>query len=145
MLDSVFPSYNRIGLTPRVSSDSNIPQNLQTCPKQFLNHPFVKKKRSEGSITNLWLKLIHKNRSFTIDTNWMKSNHHLVTSLRARPPNFPIIRWIIIMRLIIIRCYFAAVRHLSASFIRDSTRDDWPGNGREPSTSEITSKHIWVA
>lgn len=53
MLDSVFPSYNRIGLTPRVSSDSNIPQNLQTCPKQFLNYPFVKKKKSEGSIKNL--------------------------------------------------------------------------------------------
>lgn len=49
------------------------------------------------------------------------------------------------MRLIVIRSYFAAVRHLSASFIRDLTRDDWPGNGREPSTSEITSKRIWVA
>lgn len=40
------------------------------------------------------------------------------------------------MRLIISCRYFAAVRHLSAWFIRDLTRDDWPGNGREPSTSE---------
>lgn len=71
--------------------------------------------------------------------DWIKSDLPLsfrVTSFRARRSNFPIIR------SCRITSYFAGIRHLSTSFIHDLTRDDWPGNGREPSTSEITCKHL---
>lgn len=105
--------------------------------KQFTNHPLKKKDLSPtlSSIKIYIIRNIHTRSSDKEWYDWIKSDlpSFRVTSFRS---NFPIIR------SCRITSYFAGIRHLSTSFIRDLTRDDWPGNGREPSTSEITCKHL---